>query len=272
MGDFEHNTNYGYQFVNKDGGVMIVPSLNVEDAIKLKQRVDEMKRQAEKEKVFEAEYTEIVDEDKSNIASGTCDKRQRENTEDMITQTANDFYDCHVYVSYPWSDSDLMDEICSCLRKRNIKYYRDKEMCGYLNNIQNFEEKIGDGKIVIAIINEKSMASIECMYEVCTLASNGHIEQRLFPIVDLPHMTRDSKTCEEYIKKWEEKEEDILKRYTTSSSDKVNELRELKYINCIRTEFPKLWNYISRHNTLNIDLLRENDWKVLIDEVERNIK
>lgn len=74
MGDFEHNTNYGYQFVNKDGGVMIVPSLNVEDAIKLKQRVDEMKRQAEKENASEAEYTEIVDEDKKDSMSGTSDE------------------------------------------------------------------------------------------------------------------------------------------------------------------------------------------------------
>lgn len=272
MGDFEHNTNYGYQFVNKDGGVMIVPSLNVEDAIKLKQRVDEMKRQAEKEKVFEAEYTEIVDEDKSNIASGTCDKRQRENTEDMITQTANDFYDCHVYVSYPWSDSALMDDICRCLNARKIDYFRDKDICGFRKNIQEFEEEIGNGKMVIAIINEHSMESIDCMYEVCTLARNGHLDKRLFPIVDLPNMKRDSKACEDYLKKWEADENDILERYSTNPGDKVNELRELKYINCIKTEFPKFWNYISKYNTSTLETLQKDDWKILMDEVELYLK
>lgn len=269
MGDFEHNTNYGYQFVNKDGGVMIVPSLNVEDAIKLKQRVDEMKRQAENENASEAEFTEVVDED-DIYKSG--DKKQVENIEETTTLKTNDFYHCHVYVSYPWSDSKLMDDICRCLKMRKIDYYRDKDICGFRKNIQKFEEEIGNGKIVIAIINEQSMKSIDCMYEVCTLARNGHLDQRLFPIVDLPNMKRDSKACEDYLKKWEEKEKEILERYSTNPGDKVNELRELKYINCIKAGFPKFWDYISKYNTSTLESLQKDNWKILLDEVERNIK
>lgn len=183
----------------------------------------------------------------------------------------SDFYNCHVYVSYPWSDSVLMDDICRCLKMRKIDYFRDKDICGFRKNIQKFEEEIGNGKIVIAIINEQSMESIDCMYEVCTLARNGHLDKRLFPIVDLPNMKRDSKACEDYLKKREEKEKEILVRYTTSPGEKVNELRELKYINCIKTEFPKFWNYISKYNTSTLESLQEDDWKILMDEVEQNI-
>lgn len=196
----------------------------------------------------------------------------KENEVASSQPTTSDFYHCHVYVSYPWSDSTLIDDICQCLKMRKIDYFRDTDICGFRENIQKFEEQIGNGKIVIALINMQSMESIDCMYEVCTLVRNGHIEQRLFPVVDLPDLKRNSQTCEAYLKKWKEKEKEILKRYSTNSGDKVNEIRELSYINCITSEFPKFWDYISKHNTSSLRSLRKDNWKILLDNVERTYK
>lgn len=56
MAEFENRDNYGTQTVNR--GVMIVQSNSVEEAIKLKQKIDEMKRRAREQ---EAKSAEIVD-------------------------------------------------------------------------------------------------------------------------------------------------------------------------------------------------------------------
>lgn len=74
------------------------------------------------------------------------------------------------------------------------------------------------------------------------------------------------------MKKWEQEEKKILERYSTIPGDKVNEPRELKYINCIKSEFPKFWDYISKYNTSTLESLQEDNWKILLEEVERNIK
>lgn len=91
-----------------------------------------------------------------------------------------------VYVSYPWSDSLTMDFICKSLSARGLSYIRDEQDCGYRQNITNFEEKIADASIVIAIINDQSLHSKDCMYEMCKMVENGHVEKGCFLLFHYP--------------------------------------------------------------------------------------
>lgn len=177
-----------------------------------------------------------------------------------------------IYVSYPWTEMELMDDICRCLEARGLQYYRDVKDCGYRRNIQTFEEQIADGKYVIAVINLKALESIDCMYEMCTLVMNGHPEQRLFPIVDFTSdINRDSETCSKYMQKWNGCLMDKSQKLASMVGDRQVILDELNYLNRIVAEFPKFWNYLIHHNTLSMEDLKKNDWKALLDEVERNV-
>lgn len=173
-----------------------------------------------------------------------------------------------VYVSYPWVDMALMDEICDSLRRYNIKYSRDKEDCGFRCNIQNFEEQIADADIVIGIINANSLRSIDRMYELCGLVMNGHPDKRLIPVVDLPGAHRDPQTCNQYVVTWKSEMQSLITEMSTVEGDKQNYIDKLAYYNRIVTEFPKLWRYITKHNTLSIPELRNNDWQLLRDEIK----
>ena len=178
----------------------------------------------------------------------------------------------NVFVSYPWHNKDLMDLVCEALASNKIKYKRDTKDCGYRQNITKFEKEIADGDIVIAIINDVSLKSIDCMYEMCQLVSNGHVEQRLFPVVDLPNTKRDSDTETKYLQYWENYLIDKKAKLVEDNRNSQTLLEEIKFCSVIVSEFGKLWKYLSRTNTLTKEKLIENDCKILIEEVKKQLK
>lgn len=187
-----------------------------------------------------------------------------ENTSN-IAQKVNVFC-MPVYVSYPWSDSQTMDFICKSLSARGLSYIRDEQDCGYRQNITNFEEKIADASIVIAIINDQSLHSKDCMYEMCKMVENGHVEKRLFPIISLPeNINRDPASGDELFEYWNKQLDKKKEAMLPSCSPLL--LEELKFCLTIVTEFQKLWMYICRHNSLTKDELLDNNCKKLIDSI-----
>lgn len=178
----------------------------------------------------------------------------------------------NVFVSYPWHDKELMDSICRALDSNKIYYKRDSKDCGYRQNITNFEEQIADGDIVIAIINDTSMKSIDCMYEMCQLVANGHIEQRLFPIVDLQNISRrDSDAETKYLQYWEKYLDDRKVKLINDKRNSQTLLEEIKLCSVIVSEFGKLWKYLCRTNTLTKEKLMENDCTLLIQEIKKQL-
>lgn len=175
--------------------------------------------------------------------------------------------DATVYVSYPWADSRLMDVICSAFDNNNIRYKRDEKDCGYRQNITKFEEEIADAKIIVAIINETSLHSIDCMYEMCKMVENGHFTERLFPVISLPKsLKRNAEGGEQISKYWKNEFRKRMHRLLPDTSNSLL-LEELQFCNTIITEFPKFWKYISRNNSLTKEALVKDDCKLLIEEI-----
>ena len=90
-----------------------------------------------------------------------------------------------IYISYPWTNSNRIDEICRVLDRAELKYKRDIKDCGYRQNIRKFECEIGRGTRVLAYINDDYLKSINCMYELALVFHAGEVGRRLFPIVTL---------------------------------------------------------------------------------------
>lgn len=176
-----------------------------------------------------------------------------------------------VYVSYSWANSKEMDDICAALNANGIKFKRDINDCGYRQNIKKFEDEIGDGKVIIAVINDKYLKSIQCMYEMSSMVSNGHIADRLFPVVSLEGK-RDAEACAAYIQYWTEefrKRQDIALKLALGTAQQA--IDEMGYCNSIITEFSKFWNYISDYNTLSEDELMKDNCKMLIENLKKKI-
>lgn len=181
-------------------------------------------------------------------------------------QTINKDDDYKVYVSYSWSQSDDMDDICDNLERNSIGYKRDKKDCGYLQNIKHFEDEIARGKIVIAIISDKYLKSIHCMYELSSLVENGLVEERLFPIVYIEN--HDAKEMSKYMQYWIK---ELEERRELISTLPVGSMRlaidELRYCDSIISNLSRFWEFISKFNTLSPKELREDRYKVLIDRI-----
>ena len=177
-----------------------------------------------------------------------------------------------IFISYPWANSNSIDEICCVLDHAGLKYKRDIKDCGYRQNIRQFEREIGKGTKVLAYINEDYLKSINCMYELALVFRMGDVERRLYPIVTLT-CKRDSTFFKALYDYWNAeyiKKRDLLNSLSSGVSLQV--IDELGYCDEIIREMPKITSYLSDVNTLTYEQLAENDYKRLLEELNRQVK
>ena len=174
-----------------------------------------------------------------------------------------------IFISYPWTNTNRIDEICKVLDQAGIKYKRDTKDCGYRQNIKQFEHEIGKGANVLAYINEDYLKSINCMYELALVFQTGDVERRLFPIVTLTGK-RDSIFFKDLYDYWNTeylKKRELLNNLSSGVSLQV--IDELGCCDEIIRELPKVTQYLCDVNTLSYDKLEEDDFKFLIDSLKK---
>lgn len=186
-----------------------------------------------------------------------------------ITSIANNREFTPLYISYSWSNSEEIDSLCIELKKSNIPFYRDIINCGYKDNIRRFEEEIGKGAKVLVFISDAYLKSINCMYELALVFMHGNVEERLFPVVTTNN-SRDSFFSKALFEYWNTlylQKKEILNDLPSGAS--LQAIKELEYCDHIVRELPKITNYLSNVNTLTIDKLSENHFKLLIEKLKR---
>lgn len=125
---------------------------------------------------------------------------------------------------------------------------------------------------MLAYINEDYLKSINCMYELALVFRMGDVERRLFPIVTLT-CKRDSTFFKALYDYWNAeylKKRDLLNSLSSGVSLQV--IDELGYCDEIIREMPKITSYLSDVNTLTYEQLAENDYKRLLEELNRQVK
>lgn len=171
----------------------------------------------------------------------------------------------HLYISYNWySGEQIAEQLCSALDKATIKYAIDKKDCPYRKNIREFENQLGCADMIITIINNEYLESIQCMRELALISKKGMMDQRLFPIVDLEN--RDVKAYAQYRKYWTDK----LTEFETIDKSPGNDgpILEVKHnIDLIINEFSDIWKYIMNVNSPSREILSQNGYKLIIDEI-----
>ena len=72
-------------------------------------------------------------------------------------------------------------------------------------------ERIGRGKCVIAIIDDKYLKSPNCMFELIQVSKNGDFSDRIFPVVLPDAQIYDSVARLNYVSYWERKKDELSK-------------------------------------------------------------
>lgn len=174
-----------------------------------------------------------------------------------------------VYVSYSWTMMDEVEKMCNAFDGARLLYKRDVKDCTYRQNISQFEEEIGRGTRVLAIINDDYLKSINCMYELARVFQRGDVESRLYPVVSVTRH-RGSEMLKELYEYWE----NIYQEKKTTLNDlpsgiSMQVIDELAYCGLIIGELPKIVSYLTQTNTLSFKDLSSNDYEMLIGELRK---
>lgn len=180
------------------------------------------------------------------------------------------------YLSHHWGNiSDACTKwICSELTKSRIPFaidWKDAKICMKLIDM---EETIADGLVVVAIIDEKYMESIDCMYELAKTRANGHIEKRLYPVI-LYNIDRKNEYGEldKHIAYWNSKIEELIKKAKDIGPGKGQLYYDnISKINVIQEQLPGLWTYFCEYRSYTLDDILEKGYEEIIDGIKEKIQ
>ena len=118
-----------------------------------------------------------------------------------------------VYISYTHGGEGeaTAERVEAALRQGGFNPIRDKKYVKYRDDIVEFERRMGRSDIIVTIISDKYLKSVNCMSEMLFIKGHENMQQRVFPIV-LEDATGiyDPQKRPKYLNYWQE-EEDKLK-------------------------------------------------------------
>ena len=175
-----------------------------------------------------------------------------------------------IYISYSWKQpakSIVKNWLCPILDKAFITYQIDEENCGYCQDIERFEQEIGNADKVIVVIGKNYLYSIECMYEFARIIEQGDLRNRLIPVCldDFERSLSEGKQIYQYRKN---QEENLIIEIEKDANSKGLFEKELERTKLILTHLSEAWRYIRKTNTLTFESLSANNYKLLISYIK----
>ena len=197
----------------------------------------------------------------------------------MKEQKKNNLLDPkEVFISYAWGEeSEIMvialEMACQAKQIKTFKTLRDKEEVGYKGQILEFMQRLGQGKAIVIIVNEKYLKSKNCMFELLEIYKNGEFYERIFPIVLEDSKIDDAFTRIDYINHWQEKEDKLNEKINTikSKSNIQGIAKELSLYSDIRNKWDELIDVISKMNSLSPKKHQESHFAEIIEAIEERL-
>lgn len=180
-----------------------------------------------------------------------------------------------VYISYKHYDDckDLakkerytkcIQNILIGLEKVSISYSIDYDKIQYRGSIKNFEEEIGNGLIVIAVITPEYLKSVGCMYELAQVFEKGDIHNRLFPIVDIDRgIDAQNKLNDFWMHEIEKAKSSCANRPFIPGSYNM----QIEKIDLIIKHLGAIWTYLCDRNAESLEAMTDNEAEKLIGEI-----
>jgi hypothetical protein len=184
-----------------------------------------------------------------------------------------------IYFSYAWQNEKdtIIDQLYTSLKNAGYNVIRDKVNLQYQGLISSFMKDIGKGNIIVTAISDKYLKSRFCMFELYEIYRNCGMNKeafvkKIFPIRQEEINLSDATIVNKYMDYWKTEElnlEAIVKdkdQQTTSE-----QFAQYEAVKRIRAELGNLLYFLSDINSLNIELLSNNDFAAVKQSLQNAI-
>lgn len=175
-----------------------------------------------------------------------------------------------VFISYNWQEptsgivNNWLYPSLAKMKGQDIDVSVDRKDCKYHESIEEFEKKIGEAELVIAVINEPYFHSLHCMYEAASVIEKGNIAERLYLIVTLNNLP----PCDMITEEWERKAEELEMQLAKRKHGKEPIEKELRQINLVLKHIGALWVYMEDRNRLDFSRVSKQNFQELRDRLK----
>jgi internalin A len=106
-----------------------------------------------------------------------------------------------VFVSYAWGDSSpegqrrekLVDDLCSAMQPTGITIRRDRDEIRPGDRISEFMKRLADGDLIITVISDRYLRSLDCMTELFQIYRNSKQDDMRFLKKVIPLVLPDAR-------------------------------------------------------------------------------
>ncbi|WP_392532599.1 COR domain-containing protein [Nostoc sp. C117] len=250
---------------------------NSYDMVDVRKLIDDVIFQAIKaDGEFNPQVTELqneLEQERNESLTHRSRDSKQEQKPIMNTQSAMEF-EKEIFISYAWGgeSEQFVNQLDETLQAKGIKIIRDKRDLGYKGLIKAFMERIGRGKCAIAIISDKYLKSLNCMFELVQIAKNGEFYHRIFPIVLADAQIYKPVARLKYIKHWEEEIKELDEGMKGVSAANLQGFREeIDQYTEIRNTIAELTNLLKDMNTLTADIHSESGFEELLKAIAQRL-
>lgn len=192
---------------------------------------------------------------------------------DKIRKTIMNDRKAILHISYKHDPAyeEVMRSILAGLDMNGIPYSIDEYDILYRDSIDDYEKEIGASDRVVMFVIPSYLKSLDCMYEMTQMFNNGNVRERIFPVVDMGGIPRNSyglSQIKEYWKGEKERRSEMIKTELGGSSFVLDEINKIDEIIVSLNDF---WFFISRESTGNYEKLIENNAALLMEELKKAI-
>lgn len=175
-----------------------------------------------------------------------------------------------VFISYSWAEpsaSIVNNWLKPSLKNAGINVSVDKDGCQYQDSIELYEQEIGNADMIIAVVSQPYLKSVNCMYEMaCVLKREGNLDKRLY-FVEIEKTQSNDVIIGCWSKTWEDTKND-LEGVTVGRKLKEKELEKIESICDSLGDFLVYWN---DRNRMDFSKVSENNFRLVTNRILHRI-
>lgn len=178
----------------------------------------------------------------------------------------------NIHFSYKHLDrhEKSIEKITNGFIKEGIDFSIDKHLDAG-DNIRKYEEEIGKSKLVIIIITDEYLKSLQCMHEITEIIKNGNLDKRVVGIAELVDYARNGDGLKKIKDFWANEKKRKAEQIKTEPGGSAYVLRELVDIDDIQNHLNDVWRFLTDVITKTMEEISENDGEKLIKIIKDSL-
>ena len=171
-----------------------------------------------------------------------------------------------VFISYSWAEPSggiVNNWLKPSLKDAGISVSVDKDNCQYQDSIEEYEQEIGNADMIIAVVGNLYLESINCMYEIASIfEKGGELSKRLY-FIALEKVQSDDQIA----KHWSEAKFEVesrLKRKVVAREPDEKKLEKIDLICKYLGEILVYWNDRSR---LDFSKVSKDNFHIVVNKI-----